>query len=525
MSGAEALAILMMIGVFFFLATGFPVAFALAGCAIFFGLVGYALNAFDLVFLGLTANRVFAVMGNEILVAVPLFVFMGIMLERSKVAEHLLETMGQAFGSIPGGLGVSVCVVGGLLAASTGIVGATVMAMGLISLPVMLRRGYDPAHCCGLIAAAGTLGQIIPPSIVLVVLGDQISNANIQAQRAAGKFSVDPVSVGDLFAGALLPGIMLVLLYIAWQLYLAWRHPETSPAIPREELGGITGLALALRVAQALVAPLVLILAVLGSILGGIATPTEGAAVGAVGATMLGGLRAAGQQRIPILVGGASAVALVVLTSTMDLRLGRNVTSGAQDIGIWAATACCIGLAWGLLVALLHLHRAGMLASVARTTTKISAMAFSIVIGSQIFSLVFRGFGGDDMVHEFLRELPGGKVAALWLVMLVMFILGFALDFLEITFIVVPLVAPPLLAMGVDPIWLAVMMAVNLQTEFLTPPFGFALFYVRAVAPPSVTTMQIYRGIVPFVILQLVGLGLVATFPALATWLPKLLYG
>ncbi|MBM3597415.1 MAG: TRAP transporter large permease subunit [Alphaproteobacteria bacterium] len=525
MTGNEILAVCMMVVVFFFLATGFPVAFALAGSALFFGLIGYVFGDFSTIFFGLTANRIYGVMSNEILIAVPLFVFMGIMLERSKVAESLLETMGQAFGPIRGGLGVSVCVVGGLLAASTGIVGATVMAMGLISLPVMLRRGYDPAHACGLIAACGTLGQIIPPSIVLVVLGDQISNANIQAQRAAGKFSVDPVSVGDLFAGALIPGIILVLLYIIWQLFLAWWRPNSAPAVPRGEFGIETGWALAWRVVQALVAPVTLILAVLGSILGGVATPTEGAAVGAVGATMLGGLRAAGERRVHVLLGAACALLLIILTATVDLRLGRDLTTTGQTIGIWLAMGCCAGFAWGLLVSLVLLHRQGMLASVMRTTSKISAMAFSIVIGAQIFSLVFRGLGGDDMVHEFLRELPGGKWAALALVMFVMFILGFALDFLEITFIVVPLVAPPLLAMGVDPIWLAIMMAVNLQTEFLTPPFGFALFYIRAVAPASVTTMQIYRGIVPFVCLQLVALGIVAAFPALATWLPKLLYG
>jgi tripartite ATP-independent transporter DctM subunit len=525
MTTGEWLSIAMMIGVFLFLATGFPVAFTLTGAALFFGLLGYSMDAFSLSFLGLTANRVFAVMGNEILIAVPLYVYMGIMLERSKVAEQLLETMGQLFGPIRGGLGVSVCVVGGLLGASSGIVGATVMAMGLISLPVMLRRGYDPAHTCGLIAATGTLGQIIPPSIVLVVLGDQISNANVAAQRALGKFSVDPVSVGDLMAGAVFPGLLLVLLYIAWQLFLAWRWPQSAPAVPRDELGGITGMALVWRVLQALVAPLVLLLAVLGSTFAGIATPTESAAVGAVGSIALGGLHVAGKRRWVILTGIVCSLLLVVLTTTVDLRVGRSVTSTGQDIAIAFAVVCCIGVAVGLLDAMRHLHRNGMLVSVARTTSKISAMAFTIVIAAQIFSLVFRGLGGDDLVHQFLTELPGGKWAAIWLVMLVMFLLGFALDFLEITFIVVPLVAPPLLAMGVDPVWLAIMMAVNLQTEFLTPPFGFALFYMRAVAPPSITTLQIYRGVVPFVILQLVGLGFVAAFPELATWLPKLIYG
>ena len=317
MTTGEWLSIAMMIGVFLFLATGFPVAFTLTGAALFFALLGYSMDAFSLTFLGLTANRVFAVMSNEILIAVPLYVYMGIMLERSKVAEQLLETMGQLFGPIRGGLGVSVCVVGGLLGASSGIVGATVMAMGLISLPVMLRRGYDPAHTCGLIAATGTLGQIIPPSIVLVVLGDQISNANVQAQRALGKFSVDPVSVGDLMAGAVFPGLLLVLLYILWQLFLAWRWPNSAPAVPREELGGITGIALFWRVLQSLVAPLVLLLAVLGSTFAGIATPTESAAVGAVGAIALGGLHVAGRRRWLILIGIVCSLLLVVLTSTV----------------------------------------------------------------------------------------------------------------------------------------------------------------------------------------------------------------
>lgn len=525
MTTGEWISVVMMVGVFLFLATGFPVAFTLTGAALFFGLVAYPFDAFSLTFLGLTANRVFSVMTNEILIAVPLYVYMGIMLERSKVAEQLLETMGQLFGPIRGGLGISVIVVGALLGASSGIVGATVMAMGLISLPIMLRRGYDPAHTCGLIAATGTLGQIIPPAVVLVVLGDQISNASVQAQRALGKFSVDPVSVGDLMAGALIPSLVLVLLYILWQLFLAWRWPESAPAVPREELGDLAGMALFWRVLQALVAPIVLLLAVLGSTFAGIATPTESAAVGAVGSIALGGLHVAGQRRWLILGGIVCAMLLVVLATTVDLRVGRSVTSIGQDIGIVLAVICCIGVAVGLLDAMRHLHRSGILVSVARTTSKISAMAFTIVIAAQIFSLVFRGLGGDDLVHHFLTDLPGGKWTAVWLVMLVMFILGFALDFLEITYIVVPLVAPPLLVMGVDPIWLAIMMAVNLQTEFLTPPFGFALFYMRAVAPSSISTMDIYRGVVPFVILQLICLAILAAFPALATWLPKLIYG
>jgi TRAP-type mannitol/chloroaromatic compound transport system permease large subunit len=522
----EVMLIAMFVGVCGILMFGFPVAFSLAGAAMMFGGIGYAMDIFEPSFFGFFPNRIYAIMINEILIAVPLFVFMGVMLERSKVAEELLDTMGQLFGPLRGGLGISVCVVGALLAASTGIVGATVVTMGLLSLPTMLRRGYDPALACGTICASGTLGQIIPPSIVLVVLGDQISNAYSEAQRSIGNYSPDPVSVGDLFAGALIPGVGLVTLYILYQAFIAWVRPESSPAIPRAEIGsGGEVDNMARRVMRALVAPMVLIVAVLGSILAGIATPTEAAAVGAIGATLLGGARLDPQRGRPIYAAGAGLVGLLLLTATIDLRLGRDESSGLETMGIAVAALCCVAIAWGLLVSLRRVNGIGTLTDVTRSTAKISAMVFGIVIGAGLFSLVFRGYGGDDIVHEFLTSLPGGAFGAMFVVMFIMFIMGFFLDFIEITFVVVPIVAPVLLTMDLNPIWLGVMIAVNLQTSFLTPPFGFALFYLRGVAPQSITTMQIYRGVVPFVVLQLVALGILAMFPILSTWLPKLIYG
>ena len=418
-----------------------------------------ALGVFDLRLLAGLPSRWFGVMVNEVLVAVPLFIFMGVMLERSRLSEQLLETMGLLFGRLRGGLGLSVTIVGMLLAASTGIVGATVVTMGLLSLPTMLKAGYDPKLACGTICAAGTLGQIIPPSIVLVILGDILQGANTEAQLALGNFAPEPVSVVDLFAGALLPGLLLVGLYLAWQIVLAVLRPEASPALVA---AGTRPEGLPRRVLVALLPPAFLILAVLGSILFGIATPTELAAVGALGAMLLAALRG---------------------------RLGL-----------------------------------GVLQDVMRRTTQITSMVFLILLGASVFSLVFRGLGGDRMVEDALRGLPGGSFGAMLVVMAVMFGLGFFLDFIEIVFVVVPIVGPVLLAMGLDPVWLGVMMAVNLQTSFLTPPFGFALFYLRGVAPPSVTTLDIYRGIVPFVLIQLLGLTLVALFPALATWLPGVMF-
>ncbi len=445
------------------LLAGYPVAFTLAGVALGFAWLGQSLGIFDAAFLEALPNRLFGIMTNDTLLAVPLFVFMGVMLERSKVAESLLDTMSALFGSLRGGLGYSVTLVGMLLAASTGIVGATVVTMGLLSLPTMLKRGYDRRLAAGTICASGTLGQIIPPSIVLVLLGDVLSSSYQQAQLDMGIFAPKTVSVGDLFVGALIPGLLLVGAYLSYLLFITWLRPAQMPAIPAAELAALRGPGMALRVAKALLPPLLLIVAVLGSILVGWATPTEAASVGAVGALLL----AAAQGQL----------------------------------------------------------RRSVLGDVVRSTTQVTSMVFLILIGASVFSLVFRGFGGDDLVSDLLSDLPGGVVGAMLVVMAVMFVLGFVLDFIEITFVVVPIVGPVLLSMGLDPVWLGIMIAINLQTSFLTPPFGFALFYLRGVAPAEVSTADIYRGVVPFIGIQLLMLGVLAAWPQLATWLPTLVYG
>ncbi|RLA05978.1 MAG: C4-dicarboxylate ABC transporter [Gammaproteobacteria bacterium] len=442
------------------LLAGYPVAFSLAGTALGFGLIGGLTGVFDLVFLQALPNRLYSTMTNDTLIAVPLFIFMGVLMERARIAESLLDSMAMLFGRLHGGLGVSVMLVGVLMAASTGIVGATVVTMGLLSLPTLLKRGYSPSLAAGTIAAAGTLGQIIPPSIILVLLGDVISTAYQQAQLQMGNFAPKSVSVGDLFLGALIPGLLLVMLYIIYLLGIAWFKPETSPALPVEELPSARELIW--KVLVAMLPPLLLIVAVLGSIIAGAATPTEAASVGAVGA-------------------------LLLAIAKRELKLP-------------------------------------MLKEVMRSTTRISSMVFLILIGASVFSLVFRGYGGDDVVRDWLTGLPGGVVGAMLAVMLVMFLLGFVLDFIEITFVVVPIVGPLLLGMGLDPIWLGIMIALNLQTSFLTPPFGFALFYLRGVAPPSISTGDIYRGVVPYIVIQVIALGLIALFPALVTWLPGLVF-
>lgn len=443
--------------VFIILLFGYPVAFTLGGVALLFTLIGTATGTFDSVFLEALPNRLYGIMTNQVLIAVPLFVFMGVMLERSKVAEDLLNTMARLFGPLRGGLGISVTLVGMLLAASTGIVGATVVTMGLLSLPTMLKRGYDPNISSGVICASGTLGQIIPPSIVLVLLGDVLSSAYQQAQLDMGIFSPETVSVGDLFVGALIPGLVLVALYIVYLAFIAIVRPDAMPAIPSDMHESSAHIVE--DVLKSLLPPLALIIAVLGSIIGGFATPTEAAAIGAVGAMLL---------------------------AAFKKQLNRD-----------------------------------NLREVVYSTTRVTSMVFMILIGASLFSLVFRGFGGDELVHDMLSDLTGGVFMAMLIVMLVIFLLGFVLDFIEITFVVVPIVGPVLLAMGVDPIWLGVMIAINLQTSFLTPPFGFALFYLRGVAPKNIRTTQIYKGVIPFIAIQLIAIALLAYWPALATWLPS----
>ncbi|TDI65278.1 MAG: TRAP transporter large permease subunit [Alphaproteobacteria bacterium] len=528
------------------LLAGFPVAFTLAGVALWFALMGVAFGFFDFSFVGALPQRIFGTMTNTTLIAVPLFVFMGVMLERSKVAEELLTAMGRLFGTLRGGLGISVTIVGALLAASTGIVGATVVTMGLLSLPTMLRRGYDPALAAGTVSAAGTLGQIIPPSIVLVLLGDVIANSYQTAQLATGVFAPKTVSVGDLFAGALLPGLMLVALYILYQVVTAILYPDKSPAIPADEAAG-RQKDLFKSIFTALIPPLTLIVAVLGSILGGVATPTEAAAIGAIGAILLAGYRTGkqidpepnGHRRsllyqtlrvfdfpgsLPIVAAALALGFMVILTATFDLRIARNTISVTEQSAIYVAYGLSLLLAWGTLVSLKRVLATGVLKEVMTSTTQISSMVFAILIGAALFSLVFRGLGGDETIRGILMDMPGGATGAMLVVMLVMFFLGFFLDFIEIIFVVVPIVGPILLMMGIDPVWLGVMMAINLQTSFLTPPFGFALFYLRGVAPSEIKTSHIYKGAIPFVLIQIFALAILTLFPQIATWLPSVIY-
>jgi tripartite ATP-independent transporter DctM subunit len=430
-----ALTILLMVG--------FPVTFTLMGTALVFGLIGFGFNFFNLLPL-----RIYGVMINITLMAVPLFVFMGVMLERSGLAEELLDTMGLLMGRLRGGLAVSVVIVGALLGATTGIVGATVVTMGLLSVPTMLRRGYSKELATGTVAASGTLGQIIPPSIVLVLIGDIIG-----------------VPVGDLFIGAIIPGFTLVLIFVVFILVISYFRPEFAPAIPRAELAALAGGKLWARVGKALLPPLFLIMAVLGSIFAGIASPTEAAAVGAVGATLL--------------------------------------TAANRKLNM------------------------GILREVMSATVRLTCMVFIILCGAAAFGLVFRGLHGDDLVRNFLGTLAGhySKETVLVIVMGLIFLIGFFLDFIEITFIHVPVLAPIMIEFGFDPLWFCILLAVNLQTSFLTPPFGFSLFYLKAVTPPEVTTGHIYRGIIPFVVCQVVGLLLVALYPEMATWLPRKVFG
>jgi TRAP-type mannitol/chloroaromatic compound transport system permease large subunit len=435
----------------------------------------------------------------------------------------LLSTMADLFGKMRGGLLVSTTLVGAMLAASTGVVGATVTAMGLLALPLMLQRGYDKGISTGTIAAAGTLGQIIPPSIVLILLGDVIGAAHQRAQLAQGTASPTAVSVGDLFAGAIVPGLLLVGLYLTYQIVRAWLDPKVAPAAADVVPPSLQ------RVVSALAAPLALVLAVLGSILAGVATPTEGAAVGALGALMLAAVRRdagapADLTTRLVQIGLAAAAVLFVLRALFDLRVGRDAVSAIEVIAI-AMAAICAGLfALGVFAAGVKLWRRMQLQPALRATAEVTTMVFTILIGAALFALVFRGLGGDEWIESMLSAIPGGLIGALIAVNLLIFVLGFFLDFIEICYIVIPLVAPPLLMMGADPVWLGVMFAMNLQTSFLTPPFGFALFYLRGVAPPSVTTLDIYRGVIPFIVLQVIALLAVAFVPQLATWLPGVLY-
>ena len=454
----EILAIVMFLTTLGLLLFGFPVAFTLAGSALLFGFLGDALEVFNFRMIGFFPQRIFGTMINEPLVAVPLFIFMGIMLEKTKIAAGLLQSIGELFGSTKGGLGIGVVIVGMLLAASTGIVGATVVTMGMLSLPSMIKAGYDQKIATGTICAAGTLGQIIPPSIVLVLLATILQGANEEAALLKGDLAPDPVTAIDLFAGALLPGLMLVVMFIIFIFFYARIFPSSCPPIQTDKSRN----EIYKEAFKSIFPPLILIVLVLGSILMGVATPTESASVGAIGA------------------------AVIAFTK------GELTFQNIKEVSL--------------------------------NTVKLSSFVFVILIGASMFSLVFRGFNGDAMIEHFLGGLPGGLFTALLIVMVAIFILGFFLDYIEIIFVIVPLVGPILIANGADPLWLGILISLNLQTSFLTPPFGFSLFFLRGVAPKEIQTRNIYRGVIPFIGIQVLAIIIVGFFPSIATWLPNLMF-
>ncbi|KIC20072.1 TRAP transporter large permease [Leisingera sp. ANG-Vp] len=497
---------------------GFPVAFSIAGIAILFAYLGWALGVMDISLLGALGQRAFGLLSNQVLIAIPLFVLMGAILEKSRIAEELLDTMGRLFGQLKGGLGISVVLVGTLLAASTGIVGATVVAMGMIALPAMLRAGYDPRVASGIVCTAGTLGQIIPPSTLLIILADVMSNAYQQAQYEQGKFSVEALSVGQFFAAALVPGLVLVALYLLYILVRGFLRPQDMPSAP-------SGLARPSRgqVVRAVVPPILLIFAVLGAILGGVATPTEAASVGAIGALLMAGVRAGGPARL-ILLGAAALILLGILSGLHPIRLQRSdLSSGDFVAGLFYALLAAAG-AMAVIAALRSGLKQRILHEAVTSTTTMTAMIFATILAAGMFSLVFIGLGGEERVAYILGNMPGGPSGALLFCMLFIFVLGFFLDFVEISVIVLPLVTPTLILMGHDPVWLGILIAINLQTSFLTPPFGFSLFYLRGAAPKEVTTRHIYQGVVPFIGLQALGVLLIWLVPSLATWLPSAIF-
>jgi len=454
----EILSMIMFFTTLTLLLFGFPVAFTLAGSALFFGFLGDYLDIFNFRMMGFFPQRIFGVMINEPLVAVPLFIFMGIMLEKTKIAAGLLQSIGELFGTTKGGLGIGVVIVGMLLAASTGIVGATVVTMGMLSLPTMLKAGYDQKIATGTICAAGTLGQIIPPSIVLVLLADILQGANEEAALISGNLAPEPITAIDLFAGAMMPGMMLVCMFILFIYIYAKIYPLSCPPIETTR----SRLEIYIEAFKNVLPPLILILLVLGSILLGIATPTESASVGAAGASLLA------------------------------FAKGELTFKNLKDVSF--------------------------------STVKLSSFVFVILIGASMFSLVFRGFNGDELIEHVLGGLPGGQVGALIIVMLAIFVLGFFLDYIEIIFVIVPLVGPVLIANGADPLWLGIMISLNLQTSFLTPPFGFSLFFLRGVAPPEIQTKNIYRGVIPYIGIQVIAIIVVGFIPEIATWLPRKIF-
>ena len=503
----------MFVALFAGILSGIPAMLAIAGVPMLTALIAAQFGLFDLHFLNFFPARVWGVMTNTLLMAVPLFVLMGVLLERSNLAEAMLRILARMLGGSPRGMALSVLAFSALIAASTGIIGATVVMLVLISLKPMLDAGVHKRQASGLICASGTLGQIIPPSILLVLLGDQIGNTYLEAQQRAGNFAPQPVSVADLFAGAMVPGLVLVGLYALWLLFTLR---------PAKGAVRVRGVSVPLRdILFTFLPPMLLILAVLGSILGGIATATEAAGLGAVGALLMAAFATAraNSERVVIALAGLSAFALVMLRIMGFGRAALDSPAGMLAL----AAALLIGL--GVLAAGARLWRGRMLQSALVETIRISGMVFGIVIAASMLALVFRGFGGDRTVSALMEALPGGDWGALFLVMGVVFVLGFILEAVEIIYIVVPLLGPAVLGTDISPVWFAVLLAMNLQTSFLTPPFGFALFYFRSVAPASISTVDVYRGVIPYVLLQLLALALIIAFPALATWLPDRIFG
>ena len=498
--------------------SGFPVAFSIAGTAIIFAFIGWSQGAMNISLLGAMSQRIFGLLTNGVLIAIPLFVLMGAILEKSRIAEDMLDSMGRSFGSLRGGLGISVVLVGMLLAASTGIVGATVVAMGMIALPTMLRAGYDPRLAAGVVCASGTLGQIIPPSTLLIILSDVVSNSYQQAQYEQGKFAIDTISVGQIFAAALLPGLTMVALYIIYILIRGWLRPDDMPVlegtIDRPSIGNTL---------SAIVPAILLILAVLGAILSGIASPTEAASVGGLGAILMAAIKSGFSRRF-LLIGTVCLILLGVGAGLYPVRLQRS-DLGVLDYafgGIYVVLTLLGVLA--MLLSVRALVRQNILQPALNSTLTMTSMIFATILAAGVFSLVFIGLGGEERVESILSDLPGGPTGALIFCMVFIFVLGFFLDFVEITVIVLPLIMPALILMGHDPIWLAVLIAINLQTSFLTPPFGFSLFYLRGAAPKEVTTAHIYAGVAPFIFLQILAVATIWFLPSIATYLPEKLF-
>lgn len=504
---------LMILALFAGILSGIPAMLAIAGAPLVVALLGSLTGAFDLGFLMFYPARVYGVMSNPLLMAVPLFVLMGVLLEKSRLAEQMLNVLGRMLGGSSRAMALSVLGFSAIIAAATGIVGATVVMLVLIALPAMREAGVPKRLAAGTICASGTLGQIIPPSIILVLLGDQVGNTYLEAQQRAGNFAPQPVSVGDLFAGAVVPGLVLVGLY---GVYLVFRLRPAARGSIRNAAARVP----VTEILSSFIPPLLLILSVLGSILTGIATTTEAAGLGAVGALMLAGYRSGGPGigRWLVLASVGAAFALIALRFASDAR------TESMALAVFA-TLLTVLLVLGVIVAAVRLWMSGLLQGAVGDTLRISGMVFGIIVAASMLALVFRGYGGEEMVMNAMAAVPGGTAGALALVLVVVFLLGFILEAVEIIYIVVPLLGPPLLGGDISPVWFGVLLAMNLQTSFLTPPFGFALFYFRSTAPRDITTVDIYAGVAPFVALQLAGLGLLVAFPALATWLPGLLFG